>query len=297
MENINTMLNKVLTILKQEGIHSLIRKILSRFYTKKAHCYPLIKTIVSTGHGLEIGGISPVFQKKSILPVYPYIQALDNCNFSGTTVWEGNIDEGETYHYSEVHRPGRQYVLEATDLKSIETESYDFLLSSHMIEHTANPIKALKEWMRVVKTNGYLVLLIPHKDGTFDHNRPVTKLEHLVADYENGTTEEDLTHMDEILELHDLSMDLEAGTHLQFAERSKKNYENRGLHHHVFNSRLAVDLMDYLQLKIKAVEAIAPMHILIVVQKTLTDDKPDNSAFIRLVNSPNYNTPFPSDKI
>ena len=34
---------------------------------------------------------------------------------------------------------------------------------------------------------------------------------------------------------HDLSMDTPAGTFEQFRERLMKNYENRCLHHHVFD--------------------------------------------------------------
>ena len=195
------------------------------------------------------------------------IKDLDNCNFSSNTVWEGEINKGSTYHYHKAHKPGRQYVLEATDLHEIKDETYEFVLSSHVIEHTANPIKALKEWIRIVKTGGHLILLIPHKDGTFDHNRPITTLDHLVQDYQNDVTEKDLTHLDEILKLHDFSLDPESGTLLEFTERSKNNDENRCLHHHVFNSHLVIELFDYLQLSIKAVEAIAPMHILVIAQK------------------------------
>ena len=76
------------------------------------------------------------------------------------------------YVYDKNHHPGKQYILEATELYEINSNTYDFLLSSHMLEHTANPIKALKEWKRIIKDKGYLILIVPHKDGTFDDNIP-----------------------------------------------------------------------------------------------------------------------------
>lgn len=91
-----------------------------------------------------------------------------------------------------------------------------------MIEHTANPIKTLKEWLRIIKADGHLVLVIPHKDGTFDHKRPTTTVEHMIEDYKNGTDEYDLTHLDEILEYHDLKLDPDAGTFEEFKTRSLK---------------------------------------------------------------------------
>lgn len=196
-----------------------------------------------------------------------------------------------------MHEAGKQYVLEATNLHEIGTESYDFFLSSHMIEHTANPIKAIKEWMRVVKVNGYLILLIPHKDGTFDHNRPITSVGHLIDDYKNDVTEEDLTHMEEILTLHDLRLDPEAGSPEEFLERSRNNFMNRCFHHHVFTSISVLELMDYLKLKIKAVEAIFPNHILIVAQKLKVTSPVDNSDILNHVISKKFKSPFSSDKV
>ncbi len=128
--------------------------------------------------------------------------------------------------------------------------SYDFVLSSHALEHVANPLLALVEWVRSIKANGILTLVVPHKEGTFDHRRPTTTLQHLISDFERATAESDTTHLTEILQLHDLSRDPEAGDFDAFSARAKRNLENRGLHHHVFNTPLAVDVISYLRLQI-----------------------------------------------
>jgi ADP-heptose:LPS heptosyltransferase/predicted SAM-dependent methyltransferase len=42
--------------------------------------------------------------------------------------------------------------------------SMDFVFSSHLLEHIQDFKAALKEWWRVIKPNGYLVLYLPHKN-------------------------------------------------------------------------------------------------------------------------------------
>lgn len=44
------------------------------------------------------------------------------------------------------------------------SQSMDFVYSSHTLEHIVDYKAALREWWRVVKVGGYLVLYLPHKD-------------------------------------------------------------------------------------------------------------------------------------
>jgi len=200
--------------------------------------------------------------------VYPIVAHLDNCNFGNTTVWEGNIKQGQTFQFDRKKSAGQQYIVETTAMGCLSSGTYDFVLSSHVLEHTANPILALSEWIRLLKDQGTLVLLLPHKDKTFDHRRPVTTMEHLIADYKSGMAEDDLTHMQEILALHDLERDPEAGDSASFQARSMRNSENRCFHHHVFDTTLAVSLVEYMGMQIQAVEEIQPFHILIMARKS-----------------------------
>jgi SAM-dependent methyltransferase len=41
---------------------------------------------------------------------------------------------------------------------------YDFVYSSHCLEHISHPWKALSNWWRILKPGGYLILLLPHRD-------------------------------------------------------------------------------------------------------------------------------------
>lgn len=43
------------------------------------------------------------------------------------------------------------------------SESQDYVYSSHCLEHIDFDFLAIREWMRVVKTDGHLVLVVPHQ--------------------------------------------------------------------------------------------------------------------------------------
>ena len=142
--------------------------------------------------GLEIGGPSPVFRADNLIPLYDAVGALDNCNFSSETVWEGQICEGPTFKFSEKKPPGMQYTCEPAELTKARRHSYDFILSSHMLEHSANPLKILGTIGDLLVPHGTLILLLPDKVWTFDHRRPVTTLRHLIDDYEAHIGEDDM---------------------------------------------------------------------------------------------------------
>lgn len=53
---------------------------------------------------------------------------------------------------------------EADDLSMFADRSMDFVYSSHTLEHVVDFRKVLREWWRLVKVHGYLVLYLPHKN-------------------------------------------------------------------------------------------------------------------------------------
>jgi len=52
----------------------------------------------------------------------------------------------------------------AQRLRSIRDEQFDFVYSSHTLEHMDDPAVALKNWWRILKKGGHLILYIPHRD-------------------------------------------------------------------------------------------------------------------------------------
>lgn len=228
-----------------------------------------IKKWISSGRGLEIGGPSKIFNDSSLFPVYRSLTSLDGINFSEKTIWENHIIEGEGhYGYRQGTPAGYQYIGEAQALP-IPDETYDVVLSSHSLEHSANPIKVLEETKRVLKKGGVCLYILPAKEGTFDHRREVTKLAHLIDDYQRNVQEDDMTHLAEILSLHDLSRDLAAGTFEQFTRRSLKNFENRGLHQHVFDRALLQSCFEHVGMEVLSYQYYAPIHHAMLARKSL----------------------------
>ncbi|WP_162946519.1 methyltransferase domain-containing protein [Chitinophaga barathri] len=217
--------------------------------------------------GLEIGGPSSIFQDKGYLPAYKFAKRVDGVNFSNSTVWEGNIEEGMSYRYA-TDKQGYQFINEGNDLSRIEPHQYDFILSSHNLEHFANPLKAVKEWHRVLKPGGAMLVILPDKRYTFDHLRPTTTMKHLKEDFQKDIGEDDLTHLEEILKLHDLSRDPGA-REIDFEERSKRNFENRCLHHHVFDGHLVKEIYDYFNIETLFVRQEAPYNLIVMGRKKL----------------------------
>jgi len=61
----------------------------------------------------------------------------------------------------------RTWDLEDGDAQFLETVSdgsYEFIHSSHCLEHLHDPVEGLKNWLRVVKDDGYLIITIPDED-------------------------------------------------------------------------------------------------------------------------------------
>lgn len=66
----------------------------------------------------------------------------------------------------------------------LPSESEEFILASHVIEHCPDLIKTLLEWYRIVKNDGYLFIVVPHRDAVpSDRGKPLTQWTHVVHDY------------------------------------------------------------------------------------------------------------------
>lgn len=76
-------------------------------------------------------------------------------------------------------------------LASLPDESLDFVHSSHCLEHMQNPQAALRNWLRVIKPGGHLVVLVPDEDmyeqgmfpSTFNYDHKWTFTAHKVKSW------------------------------------------------------------------------------------------------------------------
>jgi SAM-dependent methyltransferase len=71
-------------------------------------------------------------------------------------------------------------------LGTFTDESVDFAIANHALEHTEDPIAALKHAVRVLRPGGILFLTLPDARHTFDALRARTTIEHLFRDHREG---------------------------------------------------------------------------------------------------------------
>lgn len=131
-------------------------------------------------------------------------------------------------------------------LSTIADESYDFLVSSHVIEHMKNPIGSLEHWCRILKPGGQIYLIVPDKRAIFDRHRVRTALEHIILDYKRPSDERDFEHcLDYAKFVHGHS----GNDALAFADNIVKT--NYSIHYHVFIPEDIVRLVQWFSANVR----------------------------------------------
>lgn len=264
--------NKFIAYLKKYGAVKTVKRVFKKISSKRKKKLPKLQNyrrylkLFSNLEGVEIGGPSIFFQDS--LPIYKAVKSLDCVNFGTNTIWQGSLKEGKNFHYYK-NKTGYLHICDSVSMDIIPCKKYDFCLSSNVLEHIANPFKAFSEWLRVINDEGLLLVVVPKKEANFDHNRPTTSFNHLKNDYDNNIGENDLTHLEEILQLHDLSLDPPAGTFTEFKVRSINNFQNRAFHQHVFDMNLLQTIFEYFNLEILDSLTIKTDYIILGRKRTM----------------------------
>jgi len=90
-------------------------------------------------------------------------------------------------------------VAPAETLAPIADKSQDFVLAFSLFEHVQDPLGTLKNFCRVTKPGGVLVLSVPDRRRYGpDKPRRVTPFEHFVRDYREGPAVSVREHFDEV---------------------------------------------------------------------------------------------------
>ena len=110
----------------------------------KSKLEKLVFEFTKNRNGVAIGGSS----KRTGRLIYKNATIIDNVIFSENTVWAKHDDHEYKYYKNKI---GKVIINEATNIIDIESNIYDFVFASHVLEHIANPLKALKEWLRITK--------------------------------------------------------------------------------------------------------------------------------------------------
>jgi SAM-dependent methyltransferase len=139
----------------------------------------------------------PSLEHADLVPTYLYGLGVEIGAFTTPIPGISPIYVDRFGHYAGAPS-GAEFYGDACDLP-VHDSSLDFVASSHLIEHVANPIAAFNEWYRVLKDGGIIYMVVPDRRRTFDHPRPLTSVEHMVEDFARGTTQVDGTHIDDFV--------------------------------------------------------------------------------------------------
>ncbi len=136
-------------------------------------------------------------------------------------------------------------------LATIPDESQDFIVANHFLEHCENPIRTIETHLGKLRPGGILFYAVPDKRYTFDFRRPVTPLDHMVADYEKGPDASRAEHYEEWCRL---VIDNESGSDgapdEAWIERRARELEGAGysIHMHVWTQaeflKLVLDMRE-----------------------------------------------------
>lgn len=103
-------------------------------------------------------------------------------------------DQGQKWQANSFEVTKVNFVASGDNLP-FKDNSLDYIISSHVIEHFFDPIAALEEWYRVIKDNGYIFIIVPHKERTFDKNKKTTTLKELILRHNKDIKIQSYVHM------------------------------------------------------------------------------------------------------
>jgi len=86
--------------------------------------------------------------------------------------------EGSEYYKEQMRLSGRVAGTHVTaalgERLPFEGDQFDYIVTSHVLEHVWDLIACFDEMKRVLKPYGLMVHILPHVDRTFDRGRPLT---------------------------------------------------------------------------------------------------------------------------
>lgn len=131
-------------------------------------------------------------------------------------------------------------VTDGEHLDVVANATQDFIIANHFLEHCQDPIGALRSMFRVLKPGGILYLAIPDKRCSFDADRPVTTLEHLLRDHSEGPAWSRRQHFEEWARLVNKVSGDEETVQRHVLENMRADYS---IHYHVWTPAEMLELM------------------------------------------------------
>ena len=151
----------------------------SRFFEYQGKLYP---SYIRDGHAADF--IIPAAYKFCIGKGLD-IGGTKDCHYPGAQII--NIDPPSIYH--------------ATNLPD---EKYDYIFSSHTLEHIENYLETLLYWRAHLREDGVLFLYLPHPDMAYWHPQNCKKHRHIFTPEQIGLALKGLEYKDILCSCRDL---------------------------------------------------------------------------------------------
>jgi SAM-dependent methyltransferase len=133
-----------------------------------------------------------------------------------------------------------QIMTDLESMRGIADESQDFIIANHVLEHVEDPLRALGSIGRVLRSGGIAFLAVPDKRFTFDREREITPLAHVIRDRDEGPDWSLTAHYEEWSRCID-RLDGAAQT----AKISLMIKQRANIHFHVWDYPAMMELFSY----------------------------------------------------
>lgn len=135
-----------------------------------------------SGYGIEFGAAT----NPTPLPL--------SCSVDYADLFINKPGDSRYYQDKNIDFVTIKYQTSLDNMDCIANNSLDFVIACHVIEHVRNPLLAIEKVWNKLKSGSKFVLVIPHRNLTFDSKRSITPLEHIIEDYSNFVVERDILH-------------------------------------------------------------------------------------------------------
>lgn len=133
----------------------------------------VLRHINQNGHGIEIGAShNPIAPKKEGYKVH----IIDHMSR------EQLITKYKDHHVNIENIEEVDFVWRGENYSELigKSKYYDWIIASHIIEHTPDLIGFINDCDTILKDDGVISLVIPDKRYCFDHYRPITGISKII---------------------------------------------------------------------------------------------------------------------
>lgn len=182
------------------------------------------------GTGVEIGSL----HKR--LPLVANVLYLDVQKTSELRELYENDERVSRIEQVQLVAPGGRYPF-------IDDDAFDFVASSHVLEHTSNPPRQIQEWLRIVRSGGIVYMIVPDKRFCFDRRRELTPITHFVDEFESDVTSISLDHYRDYI----VNTNEEDGLVRDTSDAciEKWHQQQRSIHAHTFTAESLRQFLDH----------------------------------------------------